>query len=69
MEHGNGVEGESLFVLKMRITLMRMLVEAGTADGGEEGTVAGAKRGNGIQSTGWGVDLREEGAWAVHFCS
>ena len=38
MEHGNGVEGESLFVLKMRITLMRMLVEAGTADGGEEGT-------------------------------
>ena len=58
-----------MFVLKMRITLMRMLVEAGTVDGREEGTVAEAESGNGIQSTGWGVDLREEGAWAVHFCS
>lgn len=48
---------------------MRMLVEAGTVDGREEGTVAEAESGNGIQSTGWGVDLREEGAWAVHFCS
>lgn len=44
-------------------------MEAGTVDVGEGGTVAGAKRGNGIQSTGWGVDLREEGAWACHFCS
>lgn len=44
-------------------------MEAGTVDAGEEGTVAGAKRGNGIQSTGQGVDLREEGAWAFNFCS
>ena len=47
---------------------MRMLVEAGTVDGGDEGTVAGAERGNGIQSTGGGSTL-EEGAWAVHFWS
>lgn len=36
-------------------------MEAGTVDGGEEGTVGGAERGNGIQSTGGGSTLERRG--------